>query len=232
MLFLPYILAVPIVGIVASYMFQLHGAVNDLLATVGLEPLAIDWIGSEHYALMTVAARDRRGARSGFGIVLFLARLMSLDDEPARGRPHRRRGLVPAPAARDPARDARHDRVLRRDRRDHDAGLGLRVRLHAHAGRPGHGHDTLELYIYNVGEVQSLPGRPSAVATMLLVVMCLFIALLFWVRRWAARAERGGAVSAAAYATQRRRKRLANLPHHVVLVRRGAAGARCRCCSC
>ena len=34
-LFMPYILAVPIVGIVASYMFTLHGVVNDLLAKVG-----------------------------------------------------------------------------------------------------------------------------------------------------------------------------------------------------
>ncbi len=80
-LFLPYILAVPIVGIVASYIFTLHGVVNDLLAKVGLQSLAIDWIGSEHYALMTVLIviiwRE-----VGFGIVLFLARLMSQDDAP------------------------------------------------------------------------------------------------------------------------------------------------------
>jgi hypothetical protein len=37
--------------------------------------------------------------------------------------------------------------------------------------------------------VQSLPGQAAAVATMLLVVMCPFIGLLFWVRRRAARVE-------------------------------------------
>ena len=46
-LFLPYILAVPIVGIVASYIFQLNGALNSILRAVGLDGLAIDWLGSE-----------------------------------------------------------------------------------------------------------------------------------------------------------------------------------------
>jgi ABC-type sugar transport system permease subunit len=55
-------------------------------------------------------------------------------------------------------------------------------------GGPGDATTTLEVYIYNTGEVQSLPGQAAAVATMLLVVMCPFIALLFWVRRRAARA--------------------------------------------
>ena len=66
----------PIVGIVASYMFTLHGVVNDLLSKAGLDSLVIDWIGSEHYALMTVLIviiwRE-----VGSGIVLFLARLMT-----------------------------------------------------------------------------------------------------------------------------------------------------------
>ena len=68
--------------------------------------------------------------------------------------------------------------------------------------------------------MQSLPGQAAAVATMLLVVMCPFIALLFWVRRRAARSRTRRRVSAAPRARARRR-RLANLPHHVVLV--GAA---------
>jgi ABC-type Fe3+ transport system permease subunit len=39
--------------------------------------------------------------------------------------------------------------------------------------------------------VQSLPGQAAAVATMLLGVMCVFMVLLFWVRRRASRAEGG-----------------------------------------
>ena len=97
-LFLPYILAIPVVGIVGSFMFQLHGPINQALEAVGLDRLAIDWLGQERYALMTVAlvivARE-----VGFGIVLFLARMMTLDAQPARGRAHRRRRLVPARCA-------------------------------------------------------------------------------------------------------------------------------------
>ena len=38
-------------------------------------------------------------------------------------------------------------------------------------GGPGDATTTLEVYIYNTGEVQSLPGQAAAVATMLLGVM-------------------------------------------------------------
>jgi len=80
-LFIPYVIAVPVFGTVAAYMFQLDGAINALLNRVGLGPLAIDWLGSERYALFTVGLvivwRE-----VGFGIVLFLARMLSLDQSP------------------------------------------------------------------------------------------------------------------------------------------------------
>ena len=41
-LFIPYILAVPIVGIVASYLFALNGVVNSILRGMGLDGLALD----------------------------------------------------------------------------------------------------------------------------------------------------------------------------------------------
>src|SRR5919198_3936483 len=50
-LFMPYILAVPIVGIVASYIFELNGALNSLLRDVHLRFFAVDWIGSERWSL-------------------------------------------------------------------------------------------------------------------------------------------------------------------------------------
>src|SRR5262249_7712810 len=46
-LFVPYVIAVPVFGTVASYMFQLDGAINALLNKLGLGALAIDWLGSE-----------------------------------------------------------------------------------------------------------------------------------------------------------------------------------------
>ena len=187
-LFTPYILAVPVVGIVASYMFTLHGVVNDLLAKVGLKSLAIDWIGSEHYALMTVLIvivwRE-----VGFGIVLFLARLMSQDEAPLEA--------------------ARIDGANWLQRLWHVILPELRGTIEFYVviaattmlafafayvwtltqGGPGDATTTLEVYVYNTGEVQSLPGQAAAVATMLLGVMCVFMVLLFWVRRRASRAE-------------------------------------------
>jgi ABC-type sugar transport system permease subunit len=185
-LFLPYILAVPVVGIVASYMFTLHGVVNDLLEKIGLKSLAIDWVGSEHYALMTVLIvivwRE-----VGFGIVLFLARLMSQDDAPLEA--------------------ARIDGASWLQRLWHVILPELRGTIEFYVviaattvlafafayvwtltqGGPGDATTTLEVYIYNTGEVQSLPGQAAAVATMLLGVMCVFVGLRFWVRSRAAR---------------------------------------------
>ena len=105
-------------------------------ARVGLGGLALDWLGSERLALCTVMLvivwRE-----VGFGIVLFLARLLSLDESRSRRRGStapswwQRLRYVILPELRG------HDRVLRRRRVDHDAGLGLRLHLDAspRAGR-------------------------------------------------------------------------------------------------
>jgi hypothetical protein len=50
-LFMPYIIAIPVVGIVFSYIFQLNGILNTLLRAVGLKILAADWLGSPRFAL-------------------------------------------------------------------------------------------------------------------------------------------------------------------------------------
>ncbi len=78
-LFLPYILAIPVIGIIFGYMFTLNGVVNTLLRGVGLETLAIDWLGDSRYALWTLMLIIF-WKEAGFGIVLFLARLMSVDE--------------------------------------------------------------------------------------------------------------------------------------------------------
>ena len=52
----PFILAVPVVGIVASYIFQLNGvAQHDAARRSGSTRLALDWLGSER-----LCAADRR----------------------------------------------------------------------------------------------------------------------------------------------------------------------------
>jgi len=76
-LFLPYILAIPVVGVVFSYIFQLNGVLNFLLEKVGLRFLMADWLGSSKWALWTVMFVIV-WKELGFGIVLVFARLMSV----------------------------------------------------------------------------------------------------------------------------------------------------------
>jgi ABC-type sugar transport system permease subunit len=78
--FMPYILAIPVVGTTFVYLLGLNGILNTLLRGVGLRGLAQDWIGSANWVIPAISAviiyREL-----GFGVVLFLARLMSLDKE-------------------------------------------------------------------------------------------------------------------------------------------------------
>src|SRR5438034_4687877 len=78
-LFVPYILAVPIIAVVMKKMFQFNGPVNELLRWFSLDFLALDWIGSSDVALWTVMLLII-WRESALGISLFLARLLSLDE--------------------------------------------------------------------------------------------------------------------------------------------------------
>jgi putative chitobiose transport system permease protein len=79
-LFLPYLLPITVVGLIFSYIFQLSGVLNEFLTLIGLERLALDWLGSTKYALPTLMFVVI-WKEVGFGIVLFLARLMSVEEE-------------------------------------------------------------------------------------------------------------------------------------------------------
>ncbi len=79
-IFLPYILAIPVVGIIFSYIFQYNGILNTFLRWVGLGKLALDWLGKPSLALQTVMFVII-WKELGFGTILFLARLMSMDAE-------------------------------------------------------------------------------------------------------------------------------------------------------
>lgn len=79
-LFFPYILPIPVVGVVFGELLQFNGALNKLLHAVGLGGLASDWLGDPSRALWTMAAIII-WKEVGFGIILFLARLLSLPKE-------------------------------------------------------------------------------------------------------------------------------------------------------
>ncbi len=79
-LFLPYILPIPVVGLVFAQILTFNGALNSALRGAGLDFLAQDWLGSTTYALWSVGAVIV-WKELGFGIILFLARLLSLPND-------------------------------------------------------------------------------------------------------------------------------------------------------
>ena len=84
------------IGVIFGQLLQFNGLVNQLLRAFGLGGLAQDWLGQPRWALWTMTAvivwREL-----GFGIVLFLARLLSVSGRHLRGGTDGRRPLLPAP---------------------------------------------------------------------------------------------------------------------------------------
>jgi ABC-type sugar transport system permease subunit len=78
--FLPYVLPVTVIGVVMGQLLQLNGALNSLLRAVGLDALALDWLGDPRIALWTMGGVII-WKEVGFGVILFLARMMSLSTD-------------------------------------------------------------------------------------------------------------------------------------------------------
>lgn len=76
--FIPYILSITVVGIIFSYILQYNGILNTVLRGWGMDSLAVDWLGSEDYAMLTVAFVIM-WKQLGYGVILFLARIQSID---------------------------------------------------------------------------------------------------------------------------------------------------------
>jgi ABC-type sugar transport system permease subunit len=77
-IFVPYILSVSVVGIAFSYILQYRGVLNTMLRSAGLEFMAMDWLGRSNFALGAVTLVVV-WKQLGFGVVLMLARMMSID---------------------------------------------------------------------------------------------------------------------------------------------------------
>jgi ABC-type sugar transport system permease subunit len=77
--FLPYVLAVPVVGVVFSYMLERNGVLNQLLNSLGLHFLVHDWLGNPNLAIWAIALIIA-WQQTGLAIVLFLARLAGVDE--------------------------------------------------------------------------------------------------------------------------------------------------------
>jgi ABC-type sugar transport system permease subunit len=75
--FLPFVLPIPVIGVIFGQLLQFNGLVNQLLRAFGLGGLAQDWLGQPRWALWTMTGVIV-WKELGFGVVLFLARLFSV----------------------------------------------------------------------------------------------------------------------------------------------------------
>ncbi len=80
LVFIPYVLAIPVVGIVFSYILQANGVFNQILRATGLDSLTREWLGSSATAIWSIMFVVI-WKELGFGIVLFLARMSSISEE-------------------------------------------------------------------------------------------------------------------------------------------------------
>ncbi len=189
-LFVPYILAIPIIAVVMKKMFQFSGPVNEVLRWLGLDFLALDWIGSSDVALWTVMLLII-WRESALGIILFLARLLSLDES-----------LIEAAKLEGASWWQRAWYVIVPQMKiviEFYVVVSVITMLSAvfsyvyimGGGRGGPGTSTMvvELYIFSALIKTSLPGIASAVSVLLFLVSLLLIVPLFAVRRRANEAE-------------------------------------------
>lgn len=79
-IFIPYILPAVGIGVAFSAFLQFNGALNQALRGIGLTSLAKDWIGSPDLAIWSVGGVVI-WQQLGFGVVVFLAALLSLPHE-------------------------------------------------------------------------------------------------------------------------------------------------------
>ncbi len=189
--FLPYILAIPIVAVVLRNMFQLNGPINTVLRSVGLEGLALDWLGDADIALWTVMAMII-WRESAFGVVLFLSRLLSLNEELAESAQldganwWQRTLYIVIPQLRGVI-----EFYLVLSLITLLAAVFSYVYIVPGRGGPGNATMILELYIYNWAFDKRLPGMGAAVSVVLFLVTIVFMVLMFRLRRQAAAEEVG-----------------------------------------
>ena len=77
--FFPFILAIPVVGVVFSYILQLKGVLNQILIAFGLNSFALDWLGNRNIAIWSVLFVIL-WKQTGLGVVVFLSRMCSIDE--------------------------------------------------------------------------------------------------------------------------------------------------------
>lgn len=180
--FLPYILAVPVLGLAFSYILGLHGVLNAVLEGIGLGFLTQDWLGNPSLVpfsvLMVIVFREL-----GFGVVLMLARLTSVQEElweaariDGAGWWQRLRYItIPQLSG-----------VIKFFAVIELTSMITYVFAYVYsmtAGGPGNASSVVELYVYKNAFGYQATGIASAAAVLLLAVSIVVMALQLGIRR-------------------------------------------------
>jgi ABC-type sugar transport system permease subunit len=182
--FLPYVLPIPVVAVIFGQMLQLDGLVNKALRGIGLDALAFDWLGQPDWALWTMTGVIV-WKELGFGVILFLARLLSLPAETFE-------------AARiDGARFFRLHRSVTIPQLGGVIAFYVVVEaitmvswvfnyvyvISNGTGGPGDATQVTELYVYQSAFQYSAPDLAAAAAVVLFGATLLFIVAFFRIQR-------------------------------------------------
>ncbi len=182
--FVPFVLAIPIIAVVMKRMFQFSGPVNEVLRWLSLDFLALDWIGSSDVALWTVMILII-WRESALGIILFLARLLSLDESMIEAAKieganwWQRLWYIILPQMRGVIEFFVVVSVITMLA----AVFAYVFVMGGGRGGPGTATMVVELYIFNALIRTSLPGIASAASVLLFLVSVLLIFPLFRARR-------------------------------------------------
>jgi ABC-type sugar transport system permease subunit len=180
--FAPYIIAIPVIGTIFNNLLSLNGAVNELLRGIGLGFLALDWLGSAQLAIWSIMGvviwREL-----GFGIVLFLARLLSLNEELIDAGKidganwWQRLWYIIVPQLKGITEFYAVVSIITML-----AWVFPFVYVMTRGG-PGNATQVMELYVYNFAFRNALPGIASAVAVILFLITLVLMVVMFRLRR-------------------------------------------------
>lgn len=180
-LFIPFILAIPIVGTVFGNILQLNGALNVGLRSMGLEQLALDWIGNPAITLWTLMYVIM-WREVGFGIILFSARMSALNEEIEEAARLDGAGwwsrlwYVTLPQLKSVIEFYVLISVITML-----SAVFAYVYVMTRGG-PGTATQVIELYIFNYAFRNNLPGVASAVAVLLFLITLALLVPLFRLR--------------------------------------------------
>ncbi|MEB3100941.1 carbohydrate ABC transporter permease [Ferviditalea candida] len=179
--FLPYIVSATVIGITFSYLYQFNGVLNTSLRAIGLDAIALDWLGNSHLVVPSVMSVILY-QQIGFGVVLFFAQMINLPSEVFEAAEldgvnwWQKQWLVTIPQLKG---------VIEFFAITEAINMLSWVFNYVYvltAGGPGNSSSVLEIYIWRNAFFFRSYGSASAVATILLIITVVLIFVYFRIR--------------------------------------------------